>query len=173
VMDRFRSMPMSRLAVPLGRAILDLLMCALGLVIMAGIGVLVGWHAHLGVARTAAGFALIVLMRFALTWVGLTIGISVKPETADAFVPLVFPVSMLSNGFVPTSGMPGWLRVVTEWNPVSALVQSCRQLFGNPGAVVERHAWPLAHPYAMSVGSALLLIAVFVPLTVRRFTAAD
>lgn len=173
VMDRFRSMPMSRLAVPLGRAILDLLMCVLSLAIMAGIGLLVGWRAHLGLAHTLAGFGLIVLLRFALTWVGTTIGMTLRPETADAFVPLVFPVSMLSNGFVPTSGMPGWLRPVTEWNPVSALVQACRQLFGNPGAQVGPRPFPLEHPYAMTIGSALLLLAIFVPLTVWRFTTAE
>jgi ABC-2 type transport system permease protein len=172
VMDRFRSMPMSRLAVPLGRTLLDVLMCVVSLAIMAAIGVLVGWHAHLGVARTAAGFGLVLLMRFALTWVGTLIGMAVKPETADAFVPLVFPVSMLSNGFVPTAGMPGWLRPITEWNPVSALVQACRQLFGNPGTQVTGHPFPLAHPYLMTVGSALLLIAVFAPLTMWRFARA-
>jgi ABC-2 type transport system permease protein len=169
VMDRFRSMPMSRLAVPLSRALLDLITCALSLTIMAGIGLIVGWRAHLGVAHTAAAFTLILLLRFALTWVGIAIGMSVEPETADAFVPLFLPVSMLSNGFVPTAGQPGWLRPITEWNPVSALVQSCRQLFGNPGANAPSDVFPLAHPYLWTIVSALILIAIFAPITMRRF----
>jgi ABC-2 type transport system permease protein len=84
-------------------------------------------------------------------------------------VPLVFPVSMLSNSFVPTSGMPGWLQAISNWNPISALVAACRDLFGNP-APAAAHVWPLQHPVVASVGWSLLLLVIFVPLATRRYS---
>lgn len=171
VMDRFRSMPMARSAVPLGRAVADLCTSMIGIAVMTAIGLLVGWRAHEGLARTAAGFALILLLRFAIGWIGIYVGLCVTPETADAFVPLVFPLSMLSNTFVPTDGMPGWLRAIAEWNPVSSLVQACRELFGNPSVLPDDPSFPLEHPVLTSVCWAVVLLAVFVPLAVRRYYA--
>jgi ABC-2 type transport system permease protein len=169
VMDRFRSMPIARSAVPAGRAMFDLIGTALGLAVMAVIGLIVGWSAHRGVALTAAAFGLIILMRYSLSWVGTYLGLRLTPETADQFVPLVFPVSMLSNSFVPTSGMPGWLQAISNWNPISALVAACRDLFGNP-APAAAHVWPLQHPVVASVGWSLLLLVIFVPLATRRYS---
>lgn len=77
---------------------------------------------------------------------------------------------MLSNSFVPTAGMTPWLRTVSEWNPISCLVQSCRELFGNPGIVMAHQSFPLEHPYAMTIGWSLLLFAVFVPLATVKYT---
>ena len=100
-------------------------------------------------------------------------GLSVTPQTADSLVPLVFPVSMVSNSFVPTTGMPAWLRLVADWNPISALVTACRDLFGNPTALAAAHAsLPLRHPVAVTVGWSLLLLLVFVPLSARRYRSA-
>jgi ABC-2 type transport system permease protein len=76
---------------------------------------------------------------------------------------------MISNTFVPTEHMPAWLRTIAEWNPVSALVAACRDLFGNPGAPVGHEPWPLAHPIPATLGWSFLLLAVFVPLAVRRY----
>lgn len=172
VMDRFRSMPMARSAVPLGRAVTDLCTSTIGLVVMTMIGLVVGWRAHEGVLRTAAAFALLLLLRFTISWIGVFIGLSVTPETADAFVPVVFPLSMLSNSFVPTAGMPGWLQAIADWNPISSLVQACRELFGNPSALPADPAFPLAHPILMTLGWSVLLLAVFVPLATWRFHAS-
>lgn len=171
VMDRFRSMPTARSAVPLGRVVADLLTSALGVAVMAGFGLLVGWHVRNGVGPALAAFGLILLLRFAATWVGVLIGLSVKPETADSLVPLIFPITMLSNSFVPTTGMPDWLRTVTEWNPVSSLVAACRQLFGNTGPVAADPSFPMAHPIAMTVGWSILLVVIFMPLAVWRYRA--
>lgn len=173
VMDRFRSMPMARSAVPLGRLLTDLATSVVTLAIMTVIGLLTGWRAHHGLGSTMAAYGLILLVRFALSWVGVLIGLSVSPKAADAMVPLIFPLSMLSNSFVPTGGMPAWLRTVSEWNPVSALVQTCRQLFGNPAAVPRRPSLPLAQPYLFTVGWAALLLAVFAPLAVRAYVRRD
>jgi ABC-2 type transport system permease protein len=172
VMDRFRSMPASRAAVPFGRTAADLLSCAVGTLVMAIIGLLVGWRAHHGLSSTLAAFGLILLLRFAVSWIGVWVGLSVTPQTADSLVPLVFPVTMISNSFVPTTGMPAWLRLVADWNPVSALVAACRDLFGNPTVLAAHASLPLRHPVAATIGWSLLLLLVFVPLSVRRYQSA-
>ncbi|MDL4821987.1 ABC transporter permease [Actinomadura opuntiae] len=172
VMDRFRAMPMARSAVPFGQAGADVISGVLALVIMAGTGLVVGWRAHRGVWPTAEAFLLLALLRHALSWAGCYLGLVVKNEqTADQFVPMVFPVTMLSNSFVPTGGMPAWLRAIADWNPVSAATAACRQLFGNPGAPTGRAdlAWPLAHPVTATLLWSIALIAVFAPLSVRTF----
>jgi ABC-2 type transport system permease protein len=170
VMDRFRSMPMARAAVPFGQTGAEILNGVLGMVIMAVAGLIVGWRAHNGVWQTAEAFLLLALMRYALSWAGCYLGLVVKNEqTADQLIPLVFPITMLSNSFVPTGGMPKILQVIAEWNPVSALTAACRELFGNPGAPAGDLAWPLAHPVPATIGWALLLLAVFAPLSVRTY----
>ncbi|WUI03230.1 ABC transporter permease [Spirillospora sp. NBC_00431] len=172
VMDRLRSMPVARSAVPFGQTGAEALHGILGITIMAVAGLVVGWRAHGGVWPTVEAFALLALMRYALSWAGCYLGLVVRNEqTADQFIPLVFPVTMLSNSFVPTAGMPAVLRVVAEWNPVSALTAACRDLFGNPGAPAPGTdlAWPLAHPVAATLGWAALLLAIFVPLSVRTY----
>jgi ABC-2 type transport system permease protein len=172
VMDRFRSMPMARSAVPFGRTAADLLSTAIGVALMALIGLLVGWRAHHGLASTLTAFGLILLLRFAVSWIGVWVGLSVTPQTADSLVPLVFPVSIISNSFVPTTGMPAWLRLLADWNPISALVAACRELFGNPTVLAAHASLPLRHPVAMTIGWSLLILLIFVPLSTRRYQAA-
>ncbi|TDC44758.1 ABC transporter permease [Actinomadura sp. KC345] len=170
VMDRFRSMPTARSAVPFGQTGAEALNGILGMAVMAATGLAVGWRAHNGPWPTVEAFMLIALMRYALSWAGCYLGLVVRNEqTADQLLPLVFPITMLSNSFVPTGGMPGALRVVAEWNPVSALTAACRDLFGNPGAPAGDTAWPLAHPVAATLGWSVLLLAVFMPLSVRTY----
>jgi ABC-2 type transport system permease protein len=173
VMDRFRSMPMARSAVPFGRTAADLLGSAVGVAIMALIGLLVGWRPHHGAAATLTAFGLILLVRYAVSWIGVWVGLSVTPQTADSLVPLVFPVSIISNSFVPTAGMPAWLRLIADWNPISALVAACRELFGNPTVLAAHASLPLRHPVAMTIGWSLLILLLFVPLSTRRYQAAD
>lgn len=174
VMDRFRSMPMARSAVPFGQSGVDVIVGAADLVVMAAIGLVVGWRIHEGVARAVAAFALLLLFRYAITWVGVFLGMLVRnEETADQYVPLIFPVTMVSNAFVPTSGMPAWLRAIADWNPVSAVVAACRKLFGNVAVSTEHLAWPLAHPVTATLAWSLLLLAIFVPLTIHRFRTAN
>lgn len=169
VMDRFRSLPMARSAVPVGRTVADLVYAVPAVAIMAGIGLLVGWRIHHGVLAALAGFGLLLLLKYATSWIGVFVGLSVSAKTADNFVPIVFPVLMISNAFVPTAGMPVWLRVVADWNPVSALVAALRKLFGNPAIPAAHQALPLAHPIIATVGWAVLLLAVFVPLATWRY----
>ena len=170
VMDRFRSMPMAPLAVPFGQTGAGILTGAVSTAAIAVCGLAVGWRAHHGVARTLAAFALLLLLRYALSWGGVLLGLAASERTLDQAAPLLFPVTMLSNAFVPTGHMPGWLRVIADWNPVSALVAACRDLFGNQqGTPAGDLAWPLQHPVATVLLSVVVLLAVLVPLTVHRF----
>jgi ABC-2 type transport system permease protein len=170
VMDRFRSMPMARSAVPFGQVGGDIIIGMAGMVILVGCGFAVGWRIHHGVMSALAAFGLLLLLRYALSWAGVFLGLLVKnEETADQMLPLIFPVSMLSNSFVPTAGMPAWLRTVSDWNPVSALVAACRGLFGNPGVPSGHVALPLQHPVAATLLWSAALLAIFVPLSVRRY----
>jgi ABC-2 type transport system permease protein len=172
VVDRFRSMPMARLAVPFGQTGSDVMVGVLGMVIMAGCGLLVGWRASDGLARAAAGFALILAFRYAMSWVGVYVGLAVKNEkTVDTLAPLMFPVSMISNAFVPVARMPDWLRVIASWNPVSALTVACRDLFGNPGAALTSAAWPLQHPVLATLIWSGGLTVIFATAAVRRYAA--
>ncbi|GAA2593152.1 ABC transporter permease [Actinomadura fulvescens] len=171
VMDRFRSMPMARSAVPFGQTGADTLLGGvLGLGIMAVAGLVVGWQPHRGVVPTAQAFLLLMLLRYAVSWVGCYLGMVVRNEqTADQLVPLFLPFTMVSNSFVPTSGMPAWLRTLADWNPVSALTAACRELFGNPGVPAADAAWPIAHPVTATLLWSAVLLVVFVPLTVRTY----
>lgn len=169
VMDRFRAMPIARSAVPFGWTGADALIGLIALAVMVVCGLIVGWQPHLGLGRTLAAFGLLVLLRYALSWAGVYLGLAVRSEeTADKMIPLVFPVSMISNTYVPTGGMPSWLRAIAEWNPVSALVAACRELFGNPRATGDQ-VWPLEHPILATILWSALLLAIFVPLSVRKY----
>ncbi|NUU26366.1 MAG: ABC transporter permease, partial [Streptomycetaceae bacterium] len=130
----------------------------------------VGWQPHRGPLLAAEAFLLLIVLRYALTWVGVYVGLTVKnEETANQLVQLFFPLTMLSNSFVPTDGMPAWLRVIAEWNPVSALTAACRTLFGNPGTTRPDAPWPLVHPVAAVLLWSADLLVVFVPLSIRTY----
>ncbi len=173
VMDRFRSMPIARSAIPFGRTGAVLATGLLNLTVLTVCGLAVGWRAHNGIAAAAAAFGLLLLMRYALSWLGVYLGLLVRnPTTADALVPLSFPIAMISNAFVPTSGMPTWLQDIANWNPVSCLVSACRQLFGNPGVDTHDSTWALQHPIMATLAWAALLLVVFIPLATRRYRTA-
>jgi ABC-2 type transport system permease protein len=169
VVDRFRSLPISRAAVPFGQAAAASVYGLVSFILMALCGLVVGWRINCGPAAAVAALLLLLAFQFAATWVGLYLGLVIgKEETAAQASILVFPVSMISNVFVPTSGMPGWLRLIAGWNPVSALAAAARQLLGSPTAPANG-AWPLEHPVVASLAWTALLLAVFVPLCTRRY----
>lgn len=171
VMDRFRSMPMARFAVPFGQAGSDFVTGTLSVLAMAACGVAVGWRPHDGAAGAVAAFGLVLLFRYALSWTGIFLGLALKDaKTVDNLAPLIFPFTMIANTFVPTGHMVAWLRAIADWNPVSAVTAACRQLFGN--AVGGGGAWPLQHPVPATLLWSAVLLAVFVPLAVRRFATA-
>ncbi|MFE3249665.1 ABC transporter permease [Streptomyces sp. NPDC059209] len=172
VMDRFRTMPMSRVAVPLGQTAADVLTTAIGIVPLALVGVAVGWRVENGVPGALGAFGLLLLFRLATTWVGAYLGLLIRnEEIAGQLGSVTFVLPLLSNAYIPTEGLPGWLRVVSEWNPISAVAAAVRELCGNAPANADA-AWPLANPVAGALLWGLAILAVFVPLTVRRYTSS-
>jgi ABC-2 type transport system permease protein len=170
IVDRFRSLPMSRAGVLLGRSMSDLAETALSLAIVVPCGFLVGWRPEAGGLGVVSGFGLLVLIAFTMNLTGIYIGLVVRsPEIAQAAMfTIVFPLMFLSNAFVPTSGMSTFLRAIADWNPLSAFVAATRDLLGN-GAVAAPTAWPMAHPLAASLLWCGLLIAIFLPLGIKRY----
>jgi ABC-type multidrug transport system permease subunit len=169
VTDRFRSMPMATPAVIGGRAAADMLNSAAALAVLAGCGLLTGWHPHRGAARAAAALALLLLLRFAFVWIGVYLGLAFyrSPEAVTAARTLEFPVGFLGNPFVAVSTMPAWLAAVAQWNPLSSTVLAARQLFGDPTGTTP--SWLTDHATGMAVAWPLLLIAVFFPLSWHRY----
>lgn len=169
LIDRFRSLPMSRPAVITGGVISNMVTQVFVLVIMMICGVIVGWRVHNGPGEFLAAVAILLGFSFAMLWIGALIGLSVgNPQVAaSAGLVWLFPVTFVSNAFVPTSQLPSWLQPIAEWNPISAVVEACRQLFGNPG--VQSDAWPMQYPVWASLFWIALITAVFAPLAVRKY----
>jgi ABC-2 type transport system permease protein len=177
LIDRFRSLPMARGAVLTGRTVADLVQTALTLLVLAIVALLVGWRpgsvepTNLG--KILGGFGLLLLLGYAFTWIGALIGLSVRTPEAATSGGLIwlFPVTFISSAFVDSSQMTPWLRHVAEWNPFSATVQACRQLFGDPG-LSQSGAWPMQHPVWASVIYSVLIILIFRTLAVRKYRLA-
>ncbi len=114
---------------------------------------------------------MLLLFRFATAWVGTYLGLlSRSEEAAGQLGSATFVLPMLSGAYLPTAGLPGWLRTVAEWNPISAVATAVRELCGNAGAQAGADAaWPAAHPVAAALLWSVLLLAVFAPLATRRF----
>ncbi|MBA2812336.1 ABC transporter permease [Streptomyces sp. KM273126] len=173
VMDRFRTLPMSRSAVPVGQAVADLLTTAVGLVPLLLVGLAMGWRIEGGWPSAVGAFGLLLLFRFAATWVGILLGlVSRSEEAAGQLGSATFMLPLLSNAYIPTDGLPGWLRTIAEWNPISAVTTALRDLFGN-APVPDDGAWPVTHPVAGSLLWCAVLIAVFLPLAVRRYARGE
>ncbi|WP_326724130.1 ABC transporter permease [Streptomyces sp. NBC_00243] len=169
VMDRFRTLPMSRAAVPLGQAAADLVVTAVGMVPLILVGLAVGWRIDGSALEALGAVGLLLLFRFAMTWVGILLGLASRSEEAAGQLgAATFMLPLLSNAYIPTDNLPAWLRTIAEWNPISAVTTAMRDLFGNPPVPADG-AWPVTHPVAGSLAWCALLIAVFLPLAVRRY----
>jgi ABC-2 type transport system permease protein len=172
VIDRFRSMPMASGAVLVGRATADMLQSALNLAVMLGVGYTLGRRAHGGAGALLAAVGLLLLLRFAMLWIGIHLAmIAGKPEMVQAVQILVWPVGFLSNAFATPETMPGWLGAAVEWNPLSATATAVRDLFGDQGATSA--SWAAEHAVLLAVAWPLALTAAFFPLAVRRFSRLD
>ncbi|MGW0614865.1 ABC transporter permease [Streptomyces sp. NPDC002788] len=173
VTDRFRTLPMSRAAVPLGQAAADVVVTAAGTVPFLLVGLAVGWRVDGSVFEAAGALGLLLLFRFACTWAGIYLGLLTRnEEAAGQLGGATFLLPLLSSAYIPTSGLPGWLRTVAEWNPISAVATALRDLFGN-APVPDGAAWPVAHPVTGSILWCAVLLGVFVPLAVRQHARGE
>jgi ABC-2 type transport system permease protein len=171
IIDRFRSLPMSRAAVLVGRTTSDVVYNVLSLIIMALTGLLVGWRIREGVLDAVLGFLLLVVFAYSISWIMAYVGLlvpSVDVVNNASFV-VIFPLTFMSNAFVPLEDFDGVLKTIVEWNPVSTLTQASRELFGNTIGPPQSDAWSMQHPVVYTLLWSALFVAVFVPLSVRQF----
>ena len=173
--DRFRSLPMSRSAVLVGRTGSDIVYNLVSLLVMAMTGLLVGWRARGDVLDTLGAFALLVLFAYAISWIMAYIGLivpSVDVINNASFI-VIMPLTFVSNAFVPTDSFPSFLKGFVEWNPVSSVTQAVRELFGNvPEGMPIADAWSMQHPVLYTILWVAVILLVFVPLSVRTYERA-
>ena len=170
ILDRFRSLPMARSAVLSGRTLADVLYNGGLLVVLMLSGLVVGWGVHTGPLQFLAGTGLLLLFAFAMAWIGVWLGLTLRTvEVAQQVSFLVlFPLTFLSNVFIPTSTLPWFLKPLAEWNPVSALTAATRQLWGNPNPFAAG-GLPAEHPIELTLIWVAVLLAIFAPLGVWRY----
>ena len=175
VIDRFRSLPMAPSAVLFGRTLSDVLNNVISLVVMALTGLVVGWRIRSSVLEALAGFALVLLFAYAISWVMAWVGLVVRtPEIVNnaSFI-VIFPITFIANTFVPTNDLPGPLKAFANWNPVSSVTQGARDLFGNTSpSLPTGDSWSLQHPVVYTLVWVVLILAIFVPLSVRQYKRA-
>jgi ABC transporter DrrB family efflux protein len=171
IIDRFRSLPISRSSVLIGRSIASVIHSSLGVVVMALTGLLIGWRIRGGVLDAALAFALLLVFGFGMIWFGILIGSMLRTVEAvnGVMFTALFPMTFLANTFVPTEPMPHWLRVIAEWNPVSSLAQAMRELWGNGGPAPENAQLPLHHPVLATIAWSLALTAIFAPFALHAY----
>ena len=172
LIDRFRSLPIAQSALVIGRTLGDSLLNIVVLAVMGITGYAVGWRPSAGIANVALGFLFLLLFGYALSWVGILVGLSARDARVVQNVSFIvtFPLTFLSNAFAPTKGMPRALQYFAEWNPVSTMVAACRELFGlenDFGATAG--SFPSEHPLTTSFIYMLLIMAIFIPLSVRKY----
>jgi ABC-2 type transport system permease protein len=172
VVDRFRSLPVTRLAVITAQAVGQIIEQILGIAIVAGMGLALGWRPHLSVLGLGELILLVLLGLFSFTWFGVLMGMLVKSSDAMQGIgfAIVFPLSFLAGTFVPIQGMKTIPRVIGDWDPLSALVAAIRQV---TQGTKSTGSWQLVHPVVAMIGWCFLIIAICVPLALRRFRASD
>ncbi len=169
IIDRFRSLPMTRSAVLIGRTFSDVIYNAGILVVLMLSGLFVGWRVD-DLGALVAGFGLLLLFAYAMTWLGVFLGMMVPTvEVANQVIfTALFPITFLSNVFVPLSTLPDWLRVFAEWNPTSTLTAALRELWGNPNPDTTG-SLAVTEPGLVTLAWVVVFIAVFGPLSIRRY----
>jgi len=172
VIDRFRSLPMSRSAVLVGRTGSDIVNNVLSLAVMSATGLAVGWRVRTSPLEALGGFLLILAFAYAMSWIMAYVGLLVPtPEVVNnASFMVIFPMTFIANTFVPAESLPTVLRTFASWNPVSSVTQAARELFGNinPQAPPPE-AWSLQHPVVYTLIWVGIILAVFIPLSVRQY----
>ena len=176
LIDRFRSLPISQSALVIGRTLGDSLLNIVVLAVMGIAGYLVGWRPSSGPLSVAIGFLFLLFFGYALSWVGIYVGLSASDARVVQNVSFLvtFPLTFLSNAFAPTTGMPRALQYFAEWNPVSTMVAACRELFGLENQFgATAGSFPSENPLLTSFIYMIIIMAIFVPISVRKYKRAS
>jgi len=170
IIDRFRSLPMARSAVLTGRSFSDVVYNGGILIVLMLSGLVVGWTVRTGLPEFLTGVGLLLLFAFAMSWLGIWLGLGVPSvEVAQQVVfTTLFPITFISNVFVPPSTLPDFLQVVAEWNPTSTLTAALRELWGNPNPFAS-DSFPSQNPILVTLVWVVVIVGVFGPLGVRRY----
>jgi ABC transporter DrrB family efflux protein len=171
IIDRFRSLPMARSAVLTGRTSSDVVYNAGILVVLMVSGVFVGWTVHTGIAGLLEGYALLLVFAFAMAWIGVWLGLSVPTVEVAQQVSftVIFPITFVSNVFVPIEKLPTWLQPIAEWNPTSTLTASLRGIWGNPNPNPPGNSLASTEPVLVTLVWVVVILAIFAPLGIRRY----
>jgi ABC transporter DrrB family efflux protein len=169
IIDRFRSLPMSRSAVLTGRTFSDVIYNAGILVVLMVTGFIVGWRVE-SIPALVAGFALLLFFAYGMAWLGVWLGLNVPTvEVAQQVIfTVLFPITFISNVFVPAQSLPTWLQPVAEWNPTSTLTAALRELWGNPNPSTST-SLATTEPALVTIIWVIVIIAIFAPLGTRRY----
>ncbi len=173
IIDRFRSLPMSRSALLIGRTSSDLVYNSISILVMTIAGLIVGWRIRTGPIDAIQGFLLLLLFAYAVSWIMAFVGLKVSSVEVvqNASFMFIFPMTFIANTFVDASLLPPVLKTFAYWNPVSSVTQAMRELFGNVGAPPP-DVWSLQHPLAYSLIWIGIILAIFVPLSQRQYRKA-
>ncbi|MGC1420685.1 MAG: ABC transporter permease [Acidimicrobiales bacterium] len=168
VVDRFRSLPVTRLSVISAQVVGQIIEQILGMLLISGMGLALGWRPHLSVFGFVELIFLVLLGLFAFTWFGVLMGMLVRSSDAMQGIgfAIVFPLSFLAGTFVPIAGMKAIPRAIGDWDPLSALVAAIRHVTQGTEA---SGSWQLVHPVVAMVFWCALIISICVPLALRRF----
>ena len=175
LIDRFRSLPISQSALVMGRTLGDSLLNIVVLAVMGIAGYIVGWRPSSGALNVAIGFLFLLFFGYALSWVGIYVGLSASDARVVQNVSFLvtFPLTFLSNAFAPTTGMPRALQYFAEWNPVSTMVAACRELFGLENQFgATAGSFPSENPLLTSFIYMIIIMAIFIPISVRKYKRA-
>jgi ABC-2 type transport system permease protein len=171
VIDRFRTLPVWRPAILVGRTVSDLLGAILCAATVGATGLAMGWRPQGSIAEAIAGFAIFLLFSYALCWGCICLALVTKsPESAQGIsLVILFPLAFISNALVPTGHMPAVFRVLADWNPLTAVTTAARHLWANPNPSAAIHAWPMQHPVEAALAWPITLLAIFAPLAARLY----
>ncbi|HYH27564.1 MAG TPA: ABC transporter permease [Actinomycetota bacterium] len=174
IIDRFRSLPMSRSAVLVGRTTSDILYNSISIAVMSLTGLIVGWRIRTSLLAAIGGFLLLLLFAYAISWIMAWVGLKVGSleVVQNASFMFIMPLTFIANTFVRADFLPGPLKTFAEWNPVSSVAQAARESFGNVGQLPPPEVWSLQNPVAYTLIWVGIILAIFVPLSIRQFNKA-
>jgi ABC-2 type transport system permease protein len=174
IIDRFRSLPMARSAVLVGRTGSDIFYNTTSITLMSLTGLIVGWRIRTSLVEAIGGFLLLLLFSYAISWIMAFVGLKVSGVEVvnNASFMFIMPMTFISNAFVRSELMPGPLQTFAEWNPVSSAAQAAREAFGNTGTAAIPDAWSLENPVAYTLLWVGIILAIFIPLAIRQYNKA-